>query len=368
MPFPDTVVFFSVMAKKLRNHLHDHLIPHEGNGFKPLLFTATGVGAVIVVLLLVQAAYFVQTKIVFKHTDFLASVLPGVLATLTNQDRVKSGIRALQPDAHLAQAAQMKAEDMAAKGYFSHVDPEGRQPWHWFDKAGYQYTYAGENLAVNFTDSEDVQEAWMNSPTHHANIVKAQYTRIGIGVAQGMYQGKATTFVVQFFATPKVAAAPVAPAPEPQPEAPEPVEEEPTQLAVETGTTTPDSQVLGIEVGTVMPETPVEEPMLETEYEAEYQASQVSEDPVAPALSFFAQVAASPTHTVIYILAGLGALISVLLLVAIGAHIKVQYLEVMGGGLLLILVALSLLVFNATAPNTVEIPSEEQPGASTEAL
>ncbi|MES2931557.1 MAG: CAP domain-containing protein [Patescibacteria group bacterium] len=347
------------MAKKLRSHIHDHLIPHQGNGFKPLLFTATGIGAVIVVLLLVQAAYFVQTKIVFTKTDFLASVLPGVLATLTNQDRAANGIASLSVDPHLSQAAQMKANDMAARGYFSHVDPDGNQPWFWFKKAGYDYAYAGENLAVNFTDSEDVQKAWMNSPTHHANIVKAQYTRIGIGVAQGMYEGKETIFVVQFFATPRLATAPV------KAVAAEPVAVSAEQAPVEGEPA--DTQVLGVEVGTVVPDEPGEEAMFETEYESS-QPGMVQGESIDPALSFFAQVAASPTHTVIYILAGLAALIAILLLVAIGVHIKVQYLEVVGGGLILLLVALSLLVFNATNESEVQVPVGEQPAASVGAF
>jgi len=350
--------------KRLHGHLKDHLIPHEGNNFKPLLFTAAGVGAVILLLLLVQIAYFVQTRIVFTQTDFLASVLPGVLATLTNEDRTNAGIQALTEDAHLARAAQMKAEDMAAKGYFAHVDPEGRQPWYWFKQAGYDYTYAGENLAVNFTDSQDVEEAWMNSPTHHANIVKAQYTRIGIGVAKGVYKGEETTFVVQFFATPRAVAAPT---PEPEPVF---VSEEPTAVAI-TEPDQPDTQVLGVEVGTVMPESPEELPMLETEYEANVQAEAAKspmEEASAPALSFFAQVASSPTHTVIYILAGLAALISVLLFIALAAHLRVQYLEVAGGGLLVVMVALSLLVFNATSLDGVEIPDSSQPASVVSAF
>lgn len=337
------------MAKKLRSHLHDQLIPHEGNGFKPLLFTATGVGAVIVVLLLVQAAYFVQTKVVFKHTDFLASVLPGVLATLTNQDRAKSGIPTLSIDAHLSQAAQLKADDMAAKGYFSHVDPEGRQPWYWLQKAGYEYAYAGENLAVNFTDSEDVQEAWMNSPTHHANIVKPQYTRIGIGVAQGMYQGKETTFVVQFFATPKsvTTAAPVV-APEPEP------------VLAETPSSENDSQVLGVETA---PMPGIEPRLVSVTPETKDTVPEAVSEASAPALSFFAQVAASPHHTVVYVLAGLAGFFALLLLIAVVVHIKVQYLEVLGGGFIILLVALSLLVFNATNDTEVVIPDESQPAS-----
>lgn len=355
--------------KRLRKHFYDALLPHEGNSFKPLLFTMGGVAVVIAFLFLVQAAYFVQTKVVFKQTDFLASVLPGVLATLTNKDRAEAGLAMLTEDPALARAAQMKADDMAAKGYFSHVDPDGNQPWIWFDKAGYDYAYAGENLAVNFTDSEDVQKAWMNSPTHHANIVKRQYTRIGIGVAQGTYQGKETTFVVQFFATPRANAAFQVATETPKPvsaeEAPASAEEEAPVAAVSEEA--PESEVLGVEVGTVMPSAPGEEPMLETEYEAQQQERGVAAA-AGETLSFFAQVAASPTHTVIYLLAGLAALMGVLLLIALAAHIKVAYLEVLGGGLLIILVALSLLVFNATSSPGPEIPSESQPGAAIEAL
>lgn len=356
------------MKKKLRSHLHDHLIPHSGNGFTPLLFTLGGVSALIALLLLVQAAYVVQTRVVFLKTDFLASVLPGVLATLTNQDRAEAGIPALIEDPRLAEAAQMKADDMAAKGYFAHVDPEGRQPWYWLEKAGYDYSYAGENLAVNFTDSEDVEKAWMNSPTHHANIVKGQYTRVGFGVAQGMYQGKETTFVVQFFATPRAnaayqvatadapSAAPAAPAETPEPEGSASAEE---PVADASG-----SEVLGVEVGTVMPSAPGQEPMLETEYEARAQEEGATDE----ALSFFAQVAASPTHTVIYILSALAALVAVLLLVALAAHVKVQYLEVAGGGFLVLLVALSLMVFNATDAGDVVVPDSAQPAAATAAF
>ncbi|MEI6553150.1 MAG: CAP domain-containing protein, partial [bacterium] len=76
-------------------------------------------------------------------------------------------------------------------------------PWYWIDQTGYQYSSAGENLAVNFDYSKDVVQAWMNSPTHRANIVKAKYQEIGIGIAEGFYQGRPSVFVVQMFGTPK---------------------------------------------------------------------------------------------------------------------------------------------------------------------
>ena len=96
----------------------------------------------------------------------------------------------------------MKASDMATSGYFAHISPRGLTPWYWLEQVGYNYQYAGENLAINFTDSQDVTNAWMASPEHRANIEKGQYTEVGTGVATGMYQGKQAIFVAQDFANP----------------------------------------------------------------------------------------------------------------------------------------------------------------------
>lgn len=131
-----------------------------------------------------------------------ASVLATVLVDLANGDRAKSSLRTLQMNPILVATAQAKANDMAAKSYFAHVSPEGVDPWHWFQKAGYAFEYAGENLAVDFSDSGDVEKAWMNSPTHRANILSPHFTEIGIATAVGMYEGRQTTFVVQAFGTP----------------------------------------------------------------------------------------------------------------------------------------------------------------------
>lgn len=134
--------------------------------------------------------------------DNLASVITGVVATLTNTAREKESLVPLKESEVLALGAQMKANDMAARGYFAHTDPDGNPPWKWFQAAGYTYEYAGENLAVNFNDSEDVVDAWLASPTHRANIMKAEFSEIGIGIAEGQYKGKKATFVVQFFGKP----------------------------------------------------------------------------------------------------------------------------------------------------------------------
>src|SRR3989338_531090 len=131
-----------------------------------------------------------------------AAVISSVLVDLTNGDRGAGSLGGLAISPVLTVAAQAKADDMAAKGYFAHVSPEGKDPWYWFRQQGYTFLYAGENLAVDFSDSIDVERAWMNSPTHRANILNGNFTQIGIATAQGTYQGRSTTFVVQMFGTP----------------------------------------------------------------------------------------------------------------------------------------------------------------------
>ena len=131
-----------------------------------------------------------------------AAVLPAVLDDLTNQAREAQNLPTLTVNPVLNEAAEMKAQDMATLGYFAHTSPEGKTPWYWLEKVGYNYQYAGENLAINFSDSKDVTDAWMASPTHKANIVKENYTEIGTGVASGIYEGNETVFAVQIYANP----------------------------------------------------------------------------------------------------------------------------------------------------------------------
>ena len=125
-----------------------------------------------------------------------------MLVALANADRAAQGVGALTESALLNVAAQKKADDMARQGYFAHTAPDGTAPWKWFTSVGYYFTRAGENLAMNFEDPQKLESAWMASPTHRANILKATYTHLGVGVARGTYLGRPVTFVVQFFATP----------------------------------------------------------------------------------------------------------------------------------------------------------------------
>ncbi|MEJ0053266.1 MAG: CAP domain-containing protein [bacterium] len=183
-------------------HLKHTFVASVENDRHPHLLRREAVLGVLILAILIEGAVFAQEFITFRQSDYLASVLPGVVTALTNDARSESHLAVLTPDPGLARAAQAKADDMSAKGYFSHVSPDGTLPWHWFTAAGYDYTYAGENLAVNFGDSEQLVDAWLASPAHRANILGTHFTSIGIGMATGTYEGKSTLFVVEFFAKP----------------------------------------------------------------------------------------------------------------------------------------------------------------------
>lgn len=160
---------------------------------------------IVIVAFFVLTAFFARYLI---ESGQMAAVITSALVDLTNQDRKQEDLGTLTINPVLVEAAQAKANDMAEKGYFAHTSPEGIDPWYWIKEAGYNFSYAGENLAVNFSDSEDVVAAWMDSPGHRANILSGKFTEIGIATAVGEYNGHKTTFVVQMFGTPKVASAP----------------------------------------------------------------------------------------------------------------------------------------------------------------
>jgi hypothetical protein len=137
-----------------------------------------------------------------SSTWLVANVLPAIVVERTNDERLAQATVPLLRSARLDEAATRKAEHMASEGYFAHFSPEGISPWYWFEEVGYVYAHAGENLAVHFSDSGEVVKAWMDSPSHRANIVNANYREIGVGTARGVYEGFDTVFVVQLFGTP----------------------------------------------------------------------------------------------------------------------------------------------------------------------
>ncbi len=188
------------MIKRLKNLL----IPHKGNNFRPDFLERVSVGIMLVLILLSFAIANMQALFWISSDWLVSTILPAVIADLTNDERMAEHVSSLRRSDILDKAAAMKAKDMVESGYFSHYSPSGVSPWHWFDTVGYDYLHAGENLAVHFTESNKVVQAWMDSPTHRANIMNGAYTEIGVGSAKGIYNGRSTIFVVQLFGTERI--------------------------------------------------------------------------------------------------------------------------------------------------------------------
>ncbi len=158
-----------------------------------------GLGALAVIVLVFMASTLAGLMI---RNGEGAAVITAIIEDLTNTDRRANSVGELTVSPTLTAIAQAKANDMAQNGYFAHTSPEGKSPWYWFKQGGYVFNFAGENLAVDFSDSADVERAWMNSPTHRANILNNKFTEIGVATAVGTLDGRQTTFVVQEFGTP----------------------------------------------------------------------------------------------------------------------------------------------------------------------
>lgn len=111
---------------------------------------------------------------------------------LVNKERLKNGIPPLMEDEDLRELARTYSEDMFLRGYFSHYNLENQSPFDRMDAAGILYGYAGENLAL--APSTDLaMQGLMNSPGHRANILNANFIKIGIGVMDGGVYGKMFT-------------------------------------------------------------------------------------------------------------------------------------------------------------------------------
>ena len=124
-----------------------------------------------------------------------AGITPEEVIYFTNQERVKRGLTPLEVNPQLSRAASDKAADMMESQYYAHAEWE-----RFIREAGYNYCLAGENLAMNYTDADELVDAWMGSTDHRYNLLKAGYNEIGVAVIRGRYKTvEDATFVVQMF-------------------------------------------------------------------------------------------------------------------------------------------------------------------------
>lgn len=183
--------------------------PRRSNNHRPRVLHTEGLFLLTAIAIGFVALLTLSTKLWSDVTSdilgFATSITPVQVVEQTNAKRAALGLQTLAMNPTLSVAAQQKAADMFANQYWAHTSPEGKEPWDFIRASGYTYQAAGENLARDFMGTGEMLDAWMNSPTHRANIVNARYQEIGVAVVNGTLDGTDTTLVVQMFGRPREA-------------------------------------------------------------------------------------------------------------------------------------------------------------------
>ena len=190
-----SIMFF----KKLSQALVYYFYPHEGNNFKAKILHHQYLFGFIVLLSFYQILFPLYKRSHPEILGFAKDITIDRILVLVNEERGKENLSPLTLNPELTIAAAKKGTDMFGKNYWAHISPTGTTQWQFITDSGYQYAYAGENLAKSFNTSEEVVNAWINSPTHRANIMKKEYTDIGLAIMNGSLNGEETTLVVQEF-------------------------------------------------------------------------------------------------------------------------------------------------------------------------
>ncbi|MBE9213251.1 CAP domain-containing protein [Plectonema cf. radiosum LEGE 06105] len=149
-----------------------------------------------------------ECKVTVLNADKLRSLpeLSKFALKVVNRDRNINNLSLLQEDSLLSQTAQLHAQDMLLRGYFSHYSPEGKTPRQRYLAAGGNSRLGvGENiakgtvkgLALTYGQTEKWQRGWMYSDGHRANILTSQYKKFGYGIAAG---ADGRIYAVQMFA------------------------------------------------------------------------------------------------------------------------------------------------------------------------
>lgn len=182
-------------------HLKDFFIPHEGNNHKPKSLRARTLIFYLIIALVLKAGVTVFLFFTYPTPAEMSRIIASKMIELTNIARRKNNIHELRVNEVLTASAFQKGQDMIERDYFAHDTPEGKKPWEWINKSQYDYVYAGENLAMDFSSAEMIQEAFMRSPTHRRNILNPNFRDIGVAVVTGEMFGRQVDLLVEFFGT-----------------------------------------------------------------------------------------------------------------------------------------------------------------------
>ncbi|MDR0813315.1 MAG: S-layer homology domain-containing protein [Oscillospiraceae bacterium] len=112
-----------------------------------------------------------------------------VIFELTNAFRGFHGKSALIWNDKLALAARNHSIDMATRGFFDHINPDGKTPWDRIAEAGYDAFGSGENIDAGYANGQAAVNGWVNSSGHRDNML-AGHTELGVGWALGGIYGR----------------------------------------------------------------------------------------------------------------------------------------------------------------------------------
>ncbi|HVO86773.1 MAG TPA: CAP domain-containing protein [Candidatus Binatia bacterium] len=207
------------MTAKIKTHHHSSGYRHKPRGvsnraFEKVYWPYIPMLLVAGALLALTARAGVLTSMIDHPTKrvlaYATSMSSNELLSDTNQDRQTNNVAGLKLNSELAKAAQAKANDMAARDYWSHNTPDGNPPWVFVSAQNYQYQKIGENLATGFSNSLATINGWMASPEHRENMLDPAYSEVGFGYANipnyAAIGGGPMTIVVAFYGEPEALA------------------------------------------------------------------------------------------------------------------------------------------------------------------
>src|SRR3990167_6602799 len=176
------------------------LIPHEKNNHRAKLLHNSSLATILSLFLILNFAWYLISALRPDVLGVSYSISESELLELVNKERGQNGRAPLTLNPQLSDAARRKAADMLEKNYWAHFAPDGStSPWGFIRASGYNYVYAGENLAKGFSDSSSVVAAWMNSQSHRDNMLSQKYQDVGFAVVPGTLNGEETVLIVEMF-------------------------------------------------------------------------------------------------------------------------------------------------------------------------
>jgi hypothetical protein len=152
--------------------------------------------------LILQFSINLSQKLIPGVLGYSSEIKINELYEKTNEYRKRNNLPPLILNEKLSKAATEKGKYMFEKNFWAHTAPDGTEPWVFVLNQGYDYSFAGENLARNYYNAGDVVNAWIASPTHRENLISKNYDEVGYAVVNGILDGKETSIVVQFFGRP----------------------------------------------------------------------------------------------------------------------------------------------------------------------